>query len=289
MLVTPLCALCLPVFVFTNWSRERGLRALLGHGLNLVIFGLVALAVYAPFILHFWHDYWEGGRGLLHAPRQPWDASEQAMRSVRFFSSTALPWLGLGFAGMLSTITRRNSVAVGTLLAAAVAAVWGERFLDVPVQLPQLCLFAIMAVLVVDQIPNKKVVAWVFVAIWAIASLPNYLDQRDEIREKVRLAEAYRAMAAQTPRLMVIGLGDSWIDGLQFERIVYHHTKLGLGLDFRQFGGSSRSIAQTRKDYAIWLMAPSSPGLMNPLTRNWRPESRSILGRRYEVWLPLNQ
>ena len=286
MLVTPLTALSLPIIVLTT-AREKGTaRRIVGHGLDVLIFGLSALAVYAPFVLHFWQDYWNGGRGLLRAPRQPWDAGEHLMRSVRFFTGSTLPWLALAATGLLSGMSRRTSIALGTLVAICCAAFWGERFLDVPVQLPQASLLIVLVALIVDQIPRRLVAACAFLSVWAIAAIPTYLEVRDEVFGKIELNETYRAMARETPKLMVIGLGDSWIDGLPFERLIYHRTKLGLGLDFRQFAGSSRSIAQTRRDYALWIMAPSPPGMMSPFHQGWRREYRSVRGRSYEVWLP---
>jgi len=286
MLVTPLSSLSLPVFLFTSNRERTTLRNLLQHSLDLCIFGVSALAAYVPLVLCFWQDYWHGGRGLLRAPRQPWDLHEQVMRSVRFFSTPAMPWVVLGLAGILLGTTKRKSIAFGTLMAIAVAATVGERFLDVPVQLPQLCMLAVLAVLVVDRIANKKVMLCVLCVLWAMSALPSYLDERREILDKLGLVETYKEMAKQTPKLMVVGLGDSWIDGLQFERIIYHRTKLGLGLDYRQFRSSSRTISRTHRDYTIWLMSPAPTDIMNPFLKAWRKESRSIRDQAFEVWLP---
>ena len=286
MLVTPLSSLSLPVFLFTSDRESARLRDLLRHSLDLCILGVSALAVYAPLVLYFWQDYWHGGRGLLRAPRQPWDLHEQVMRSVRFFTSPAMPWLVLGLAGVLVGTTKRKSIAFGTIVAIAGAATVGERFLDVPVQLPQLCMLAVFAMVLVDRIPNKKVLLCSLAVLWTTSALPSYLDERNEIRDKLGLAETYKEMARQTPKLMVVGLGDSWIDGLQFERLIYHRTKLGLGLDYRQFRGSRRAISRTHRDYAIWLMSPAPTGTMNPFLKAWRKENRSIRGQAFEVWLP---
>jgi hypothetical protein len=286
MLVTPLSSLSLPLFLLTSTQEKSSLREFRRHSMNLSVFGVSALGVYLPFVFYFWQDYWHGGRGLLRAPRQPWDLNEQLMRSVRFFASSAMPWLALGLAGALVGLSKRKSVASGTLVAIATAAIVGERFLDVPVQLPHLCILAVLAVSVLDRIPDKTIIACSLGLLWIVSAFPNYLDQHDEIRDKLSLIEIYKEMATQTPKLMVVGLGDSWIDGLQFERLIYHHTKLGLGLDYRQFRGSSRSLSRTHRDYAIWLMKAAPAGTMTPFLQGWRKENRNVRGHSFEVWLP---
>lgn len=151
MLVTPLTSLSLPVLLAAHLGTHRVRNSMPSRHWGLLAFGIAALAVYSPFVFHSWHDYWEGGRGLLHAPRQPWNAEEQVARSIRFFSTTALPWIWLSLIGSI-LVTRARSIALGTLMATAIAATAGERFLDVPVQLPQLCICAILAVLAIDKI-----------------------------------------------------------------------------------------------------------------------------------------
>ncbi len=287
MLVTPLSALSVPIILVTHVGIKRGKSAIAGHARSLMVFGAAALGVYSPFVLNYWHDYWGGGRGLLHAPRQPWDVEAQILRTVHFFGANTLPWLWLSFLGGV-LIARLRGVVAGTLVAVTIAAVVGERFLDVPVQLPQLCLLAVFATLSIDKLSSVVWKIAAFVSLWLVAALPNYISQRNEVVYKVQLARIYRAMALQTPKLMVIGLGDSWIDGLQFERLIYNRTKLGLGLDLRQFANSSRSIARDRHDYALWFMSAPIAGMMNPFALHWRREPRSVLGHSYEVWLPMN-
>jgi len=126
MLITPLTTLSLPIFIAAHVNSKQGWRAYSEHAFSLLIFGIAALAIYAPFVLHYWHDYWEGGRGLLHAPRQPWDVNEQVLRSVSFFKTTALPWLWLAVLAGVAVVQSRP-LALGTLIATVVAALTGEQ------------------------------------------------------------------------------------------------------------------------------------------------------------------
>ncbi len=240
MLVTPISALSLPVFALAPRQKTVEPQLWSLQMWDVFVFGAASLAVYFPIVAWNWQDYWNGGRGIVHAPRQPWDVAEQVTRSVRFLTSSATSWLGIGLAGIFAKLSGGPSLALGTSVAVICAAVMGERFLDVPVQLPQLCLFAVFATWVMDRLPTKKISGYALGAVWLLAAIPTYQDVRREVNDKLELREIYRAMAQQTPKLMVVG-----------------------------------------------LLKPAPPDILAPFAYGWRREFRSILGRSYEVWLPL--
>jgi hypothetical protein len=287
MLVTPISVLSLPMLVVTRACRQARPRSWTHHAMDVLVLAAASLALYAPVVCFFWHDYWYGGRGLLHAPRERWDVHTQILRSVTFFMGTAAPWLGLGLGGAVASALSGASLPFGFAAAVVCAAIAGERFLDVPVQLPQLCVLGVFVVTLASRFPGRKF-AWPMLAsVWALTAWPSYEAVAQEVRDDIEHREIYESMAAQTPKLMVVGLPSSWEDGLRFERIVYGRTKLDLGMDYGSFRYHVSAIMADRRSYAIWEMSPPSrTSLMDPLAGNWRREERIVRGRRYGVWIP---
>ncbi len=286
MLTTPVSALSLPLLVLTRAGAARGARPRWADAKNLALFGAVSLATYLPLVLWFWQDYWFGGRGLLHAPRERWDVGQHVARSTTFLLAQAPAWLAMGLGGALAAALSGASVGLGVLASLAVTAALGERFLDVPVQLPNVCVLATLAVVLVDRLPRRQLVLPVLAVTWALAAWPAYGAVAREVDDKRERRATYLAMASQTPRLLVVGLPSTWEDGLPFEWMVYRKTKLDLGLELRAFRAAAATIATTRQDYAIWLLSPVPPGTMDPFVRGWRREPRTVRGKTYEVWLP---
>jgi hypothetical protein len=288
MLVTPISAFSLPMWLASPLRRPREARRWARHALDVTVFALASLAVYLPLVAHHWNDYWYGGRGLLHAPRERWDVGAQVERSLAFVTGSASPWLALGLAGALAAAGTGTSPGLGLCIALTLAGTVGERFLDVPVQLPQVCVLAVFAVVVASRIRARGLRWAVLLLAWGLTAWPSYRDVAEEVVADARQRATYEAMAAQTPKMLAVGLPSSWEDGLRFERIVYHRTKLDLGMDYGSFRRAGRSIAATRRDYAIWLLSPPPPDIMAPFEAGWRREQRVVLGRSYEVWLPVN-
>lgn len=286
MLVTPLAALSLPLFILGAPDGKGVSRRWVQYVKRLTIFALASAATYLPLVLYYWQDYWHGGRGILHAPRQPWSVVDQVMRSVEFFKAAAGLWMILALSGLVLALIARRLLAYGTVAAIILSAVVGERFLDVPVQLPHLCLLITFAISVVVSLRRQSITWLLLAAAWLWSAPRVYLDVAREVEGRRLARDAYLEMAKQTPKLIVTGLKSSWDDGLPFERIVYHKTKLGLGLDLAQFSQTATRLARTRKDYAIWALTPLPSAVMRPLARGWHRETRRVLGRDYEVWIP---
>ncbi len=285
MLTTPISGLALPMFVLSRAGSARSLRPRWADLGRLALFGAVSLAVYAPVVGLVWQDYVHGGRGILHAPRERWDVAAHVARSGAFVWASAAPWLALALGGTITAIARGISLGVGVLAALGLTALVGERFLDVPVQLPNLCVLSVFVLVVVDRLPRRWAWATLLPA-WALTAIPTYRGVSDEVAEKRERREVYRAMAAQTPRMLVVGLQSGWDEGLPFERIVYGRTRLDLGLEVPALRASAANLARTRQGYAIWWLVTPPAGAMDAFAPGWHREARVVRGRRYDVWLP---
>jgi hypothetical protein len=286
MLVTPVTAMSLPMLLLTTREPRNAPRRWSTHLRDVAVFGAVSLAAYMPLVLAFWHDYWNGGRGLLHAPREPWSVAHQVDRSIQFLTSSAGSWLALGAGALVAGIPTGTPPSLGVFAALVLTATVGERFLDVPVQLPQLCVLATLVVVLVGRLPTSWLRGGVLASLWLSTAWPTYRNVSDEVRADVEKREAYRAMTEQTPKMILAGVRDGWDDGLPFERVAYGRTKLGLGLSYRDLRSKASSIAETRRDYAIWLLGAPPEGAMAAFAHRWRPEKRNVRGVDYEVWVP---
>jgi hypothetical protein len=286
MLVTPITAMSIPMLLLTTRERRYARRRWSTHLRDVAVFGAVSLAVYAPLAIVFWHDYWYGGRGLLHAPREPWSVEHQVARSIQFLTSSAGPWLALGVGALVAGIATGAPPSLGVSAALVLAATVGERFLDVPVQLPQLCVLAALVVVVAGRLPAPWLRWGVLASLWLSTAWPTYRDVSGEVHADVEKREVYRAMIGQTPKMILAGVRDGWDDGLPFERVAYGRTKLGLGLSYGDLRNKASSIVDARRDHAIWLVGAPPPGAMAPFALAWRPEKRRVRGLDYAVWVP---
>jgi hypothetical protein len=286
MLVTPVTAPTLPIFLLTKAGARKGLRPCLRDLRDVLVFGAASLALYAPFVLLFWHDYWVGGRGILRAPHNPWNVGAQVSRSVHFLIENASPWLALGVGGALAFAIAGESLGLGVLAAVVVTAIVSERFWDVPVQLPNMCVLVVFVVLALSRLPRRTLAASVLLAVYVITAWPTYGSVIHEVATKREQRATFLAMATQTPKFFVVGLEDSWNEGLPFERMVYGRSGLGLGVPLKSFSRSPATFVATRKEYAIWVLQSLPPETTAFLERGWHRETRSVRDHSYEVWIP---
>ncbi|MFT3925178.1 MAG: hypothetical protein QM778_21760 [Myxococcales bacterium] len=290
MLTTPVVATCLPMplgalaFGVLQSGRERWVRRLC---LEVLWFGLAALAVYVPAVLLVWQDYVHGGRGLLRAGRNPFDLEVQVLRSARFVRDQTSYWCALGLAGVLAGFfdARSRGLSLGVLLALVATTIGADRFLDVPVQLPQVCLLACFAVLVLVRLEQR--VRCVAVAVILPLSLwPSYGGVRHEVSQLVEQRADYRAMAQMTPHMLAAGFGDSWDPVLKFEHGVYGKTGLGFGYTWGGLMANGSRLRRDFPDYAIWAVSRPPERAFSGFAQSHQRERRKLNGRLYEVWIP---
>ncbi|MGM0575516.1 MAG: hypothetical protein ACQEXJ_07275 [Myxococcota bacterium] len=294
MLVSPLAAWSLPWFVLLRTSDAATAPARhLDHLKRVVVFGLTSLAVYAPVVGIHWDNYFHGGRGILTAPREPLEPLVGLERSLDFFTGEGAALLPLMLAGLLLVGTRRGearriSLALGVSVSVVATALLGERFVDVPVQLPNwlvLCAFA--AVLGPTVGASRRWLAVPAVAI-LLTALPARLSVAEEVETIAEERATYLAMKeASAPHpVYLVGLRKSWDDGVPFERIVYGETKLGRGLSWGHFRRVTKRIARDDTDFEIWFQRRVRERDLRPLLGRYDLEERSLRGRDYQVLVP---
>jgi hypothetical protein len=292
MLCSPLGAWSLPWFVCLRTSTAGDARSRWrDHARQLATFGVVSLAVYAPIVVWHWHDYFYGGRGILHAPRRALNLLVDLGRSVHFFEA-GLAIAPLMVAGLALVLTRRGSapqrsLAIGVLISAIASALWGERFLDVPVQLPNWLVLACYAALVGQLVEAPR--RWVAVPVAALLmtgaeSAANAVTNLEQI---ARMQRDWLAMAqASVPHpIFLVGFRDVWNDGKRFNRVVYHRADIDRAVDWlRLYLVERESTGPAKVD--VWLVRPVPQRMLRPMLKRYRIAYRTIDGRRREVLVP---
>ncbi|MEM9592815.1 MAG: hypothetical protein AAGD06_01025 [Acidobacteriota bacterium] len=139
VLVTPSTLFAAPAFLVIRRPRLRALAT----------FGLSAAAWIAGALAVVWRDYFFGDRGLLAASTSGVDIPMAVLKEgfeVAFGFFAALPWLVLGL-WRLGTRPEHRPLGLGLAFMGTTTFFLGERFRDVPVQLPTYALLAPVAAL----------------------------------------------------------------------------------------------------------------------------------------------
>ncbi|HEY5375413.1 MAG TPA: hypothetical protein VIK01_17150 [Polyangiaceae bacterium] len=297
MLVTPLSATTLPLFVCTFALVERGPRASLGaHARRVFWFALCSLAVYVPVVAWHYHQYVYGPRSLTTALRLHFNLARQAARSWEFLTAGSWAVAALYLAGILSALTDRRLWRLGQLglavvLSVVVTLVVGDRTYDVPVQLPNVVILCLLAGLFVHRlaaIPRFALgkLAWALPLAALVFMAPEgYVANQREIAGDVQLRDLYRSMVIQSQPLGLLLVGSSGFMRIRvFNRYVANR---GAGtLSAREFFGRIRARQHAPATTKIWFWSTVPAAKLAPLNATYQLTSLTAGGRRFQVLVP---
>ena len=293
VLVTPLSGPMLVVFLLTVSVSPSGLKAtLLGHARKLAIFGAAACLVYLPPVLLHYNDYVYGGRGLMHAARANFTWPERLSRSWGFLSREAGWGLALCAAGAVvclvsSRVWRIGQPALALLVSVVVMALAGERFSDVPVQLPNLLLLTALppVALAVSRWTTRLGVPLVL-GLCFFTLRANYARAREEIESRERDRRLCVGIREQSrPRVPVLVGVSGWTPQRIFERYAADDGRLPPVLDSRQFPHKLRWLAAS-DGYQVWFIRRVPPRHLAPLLDKYSLEARTVDARSFQVLVP---
>ena len=294
VLVTPLSGPLLTVFVAS--AAVRGLANPGGvrrQVRKLFVFGLGSLLVYLPAVLFFFQDYVHGPRGVLNAPRASLSVPERALHSWHFISGELGYLLPLYAAGALVCLLNRRlwragQPALALLLSTAVMAVVGERFLDVPVQLPNLVLLGMLpAIAFAVSRPLIRIgLLALFCACFlnvksSYASLLGELERRSRSRE---LCLAIRAQSA--PQGMVLVGLPGWSEPRMYERYAASPEQSAESVEWRSFLRRRERWLEPAAAVQIWFFHKVSSGDVARLLQRYSLENRTVGKRKFKVLVP---
>jgi hypothetical protein len=255
----------------------------------LTRFAISALIIIIAIASAFASDYLLGGRGLLKASRASLAISAAFLKEYREFFSTMLwhvPWLIAGAIEMIRCSRYRDwgltifCIWLFTFIA-------GERFGDVPVQLPSYALMCIVAGLgfqsVVNVLPDKSRMATAAVYLFMIISVTySGIITRNHIMAISARFEEYRTTVyalkhAAQPDFIAVG---PWTEGILFEHYLCGASYTGMWINAEWLAGTwgdakraqsreavNRAI-QDRKE--LWLLQYDAPLFSTLQKRGYR-------------------
>lgn len=297
MLVTPLSATTLPLFVCTFALDGRGPRASLGaHARRVFWFALCSLAVYVPVVAWHFHAYVYGPRSLTTALRLHFNLARQAARSWEFLTAGSWAVAVLYLAGILSALTdwriwRLGQLGLAVVLSVVVTLVVGDRTFDVPVQLPNVVILCLLAGLLVHRLAAIRgfaigKLAWALPPAALVFMAPEgYTASQREIASDVHLRDIYRSMVIQSQPLGLVLVGPSgYMRTHVFKR--YAANPGARALSAREFYGSIRAQQQAPATAKIWFWPTVPAAKLAPLKASYQLISLTADGRSFQVLVP---
>ena len=215
---------------------------------------LIIIAVVSPVA----SDYFSGGRGLLKASRASLTISAALVKEYREFFSTMAWYVPFLVAGAIEMIRRGRYREWGLIIFFIwfLTLIAGERFGDVPVQLPTYALMCIMvgvgfqAVINYFRKKGRLLTAAVYLYLFVSVTYSG-MSARNQIMNTSTQFEAYRETVyalkhAAQPDFIAVG---PWTDGILFEHYLYGASYTGMWINKEWLLGiwGDAKRAQSRK------------------------------------------
>lgn len=295
MLSTPITATLLPLFVFTFALDPGGIRGTVRTQFRRVLaFGIAALVVYLPFVI--WHrdDYLYGGRGLIHAPRDPFDASLQLLRGAHFFADEIWAFGAFAVLGSLSALADRkqwrlDQPVIGLVLSVLASALIADRAGDVPAQLGNLPVLAVLAAVGFERVARlSRHLVWLLPIGAAVMMLSDAIHSaRNEIERQRALHDTYRGLLAQSAPLPVMLVDPGgFTPRILFEHYTYGRSYTEFAPTLRELRGRLRSLRTEPASYTIAFRRSVPRDVARALEGRYVEQSRTVNGKRFRVLVP---
>jgi hypothetical protein len=295
VLVTPLSGPLLVVFALTvSVTKGELRRAALRQVVRLAKLGSAALLVYLPPVLLNYQDYVYAGRGLLHAPHSGFAWPARLAHSGAFIWQEArflIPLYVLGIVLCLASarVWRTGQPALGLIVSVGLMAVVGERFSDVPVQLPNLVLLAIVPPVALVVSPWVMRLGSVAAVAAGLLTLNRSLDT---VRREIAVGENARALCVgirdrSLPRTAVLVGLSGWSQLKTFARyasVDAEHS--AISLTWRDFIRRERRRLTSAREQEIWFFRRVEKKHVRALLKSYRLEQRRVGRRAFQVLVP---
>lgn len=290
ILVSPLAAFALPAFLLTIVFDGPVWKSLRAHATRLAVFGICALALYAPVVLIDLTGYVYGPRGLLGSARTAFDFARQSVRSLEFVRGQVpllLPFYALG---VLGSIRHAKPTFVFGLIVAGTCTVLGQRAGDVPAQLQSIVLFApVIAVALSRTVPALRAFLALAAAACLFFAVPGaYAGAEREVARKMARQVMYQAMSDQSRYPMLFVGTRGWGQERVVNRLVAGDSYEGHMLSPRQLRRRCRALSRPGAPrFTIWLEHPRALRSCPKLLRRYRSVRKVVAGRRVTALEPI--
>ncbi|MEI9937674.1 MAG: hypothetical protein WDO69_10685 [Pseudomonadota bacterium] len=295
MLTTPVTATFLPLFVLTFAIDEDGAWPTVRvQFMRVLWFGLVALAVYAPFVIWQRQSYFYGGRSVTTSAYFPFDAIAQLERGAHFFMANSWALLALYFAGIVSALTdkslwRRDQVALGLLLSVLLTALLADRTGDVPVHLPSLAPLALIAVLFLNRLASASKAVWaVPISAFLFMAPSAYLAAQQQVNTQLTLRRRYKAMRAQSEplRAMLAGFPEGFTRQRFFEHYAYGTSYIGLVPTIAELRARLPQLRSGPEEFVIFFVRRVPRDVERALKDRYELADREVQGAHFKALVP---
>jgi len=272
--VTPSTILAAPFLVVL---RPKGRFVVLWF----VAFGLLSTAVIAPHS----RDYFFGGRGLFAALGGGISRADALQKELRELGGFAFFWPFI-LAGMmtLAAAARQRLFAVSVLCLWFPGFLLGEKFADVPVQLPLYAILAVVAGAGVDRLLHcgrmRRLVATVALAVFILGAGFSGRRSYARFRESCREIEGYRDTVeriSEVSKANFVAIG-WWTRGILLEHYLFRRAYTGVWINAGCLYGKRGSRLQRKawdqvrtaieEGRDIWFLGRLRPDMERLLLEN---------------------
>ncbi|HKO47124.1 MAG TPA: glycosyltransferase family 87 protein [Polyangiaceae bacterium] len=261
VLVTPLSGPLLVLFLSSFRIRRLGASGVLvGQVKRLAKFGAGALLVFVPAVWMVYQDYVYGPRGLLHAPRSTMTVPQRIAHSVQFTGDElgyTLPLYAVAVVLCLasSRLWRAGQPALPLICSMAMMAVVGDRFLDVPVQLPNLVLLGILPAIAYGV--SGRLVRLVLVLLFGLCFIGvqrSYAGIQHDLQTRQQDRNLCLAIRAESgPKAPVLVGISGFHQSRTFQRYLSSPAQPALVLEWRAFVRDQQRWLDPVQQTQIWF------------------------------------
>jgi hypothetical protein len=297
VLVTPLSGPMVVVFLLTIAVDTTSLRtSAMVHVHKLVKFAAAAVGVYLLPVLVNYQDYFYGSRGIFKAPRSAFPLTERLQRSFSFISSDAgllVPVLAIGAVVCLMSarVWRLGQPALALLVSIFVMSLAGQQFTDVPVQLPNLVLLAILPAAAIARSRWTLAIAPVLIAAVCFFSLrANYARVLGEVAARDRDRKLCVGIREQSrPHEPVLVGVSGWGTTQMLGRLAGVGPNPATVISWRDFVRDEQRWGGPGAAHVFWFFRSVSARQLAPLLVDHALEKRAVEGRAFQVLIPRGQ
>jgi hypothetical protein len=295
VLITPLSGPMVVVFLLTAAVNPMAIRdSVWRHVRKLLEFAAAALVVYLPPVLANYQNYFYGSRGVFRAPRSAFSLSERLQRSYAFAlndAGLALPIFALGLLACLlsARVWRVGQPALALLVSLLVMSLAGQQFTDVPVQLPNLLLLAILPAVAIARTRWTLAIGPVVIGAACFFSLrSNYASVLADIASRERdrrLCLGIREQSRPHEPLLVGVSG--WGETQMLGRLAGVGPNPATVISWRDFVRDEQRWSTAEAAHVFWFFRRVTPRQVGPLLVDHALEKRTVEGRVFQVLIPL--
>ncbi|HEY0467362.1 MAG TPA: hypothetical protein VGC79_24350, partial [Polyangiaceae bacterium] len=230
----------------------------------------------------------------LHAPRSTCAVPQRIAHSAHFTADElgyTLPLYAVAVVLCFASprLWRAGQPALALLCSVSVMAVVGDRFSDVPVQLPNLVLLGIVPVIVFGAGGRFVRVGLALLFCLCFVGLQrSYAGVARDLQTRERDRDLCLAIRAESgPRAPVLVGISGFHQSRSFERYASTPRQPALALEWRAFVRDQQRWLEPAQQTQIWFFRGVRANQVTPLLARYSLESRAIGARRFKVLVPL--